>query len=131
MNRTRLVLLLTLLIAINASAAETYAKVARVWHGRVPVAKADEYTTYLEDAGVKKIRAIEGNCGAEMLKRIDGDVAEFYVISYWPSRDAIRAFAGEDIEKTHHLPRDAEFLLELEERVKHFDLQASDVHRCK
>lgn len=130
MNARRFLALCSLLFALQVSAAETFAKVARVWHGRVPAAKADDYTKYLDEAGVKKIRGIKGNCGAEMLRRIDGDVAEFYVISYWPSRDSIRAFAGDDIEKTHHLPRDPEFLLELEEHVKHFDL-ASGEHPCK
>ena len=43
-------------------------------------------------------------------------------ISYWGSRDEIRAYAGDDIEKTHHLPKDAEYLLELPPYVKHYDI---------
>ncbi len=96
--------------------------IARMWHGRVPIAKAEEYTTYLNQAGVQKIRAIEGNQGVQMLRRLDNDVAEFYVISYWKSRDDIRKFAGNDIEKTRFLPRDQEYLIEPERYVKHFDV---------
>lgn len=51
-----------------------------------------------------------------------GDLLEFTVISYWQSRDAIKKFAGEDIEKTHFLPKDPQYLLELEPKVKHFDV---------
>ena len=96
--------------------------VARIWHGRVRTAKANEYSAYLQKEGIEKIEAIPGNLGAQVLRRTDGKVTEFTVISYWPSRDAIHAFAGTDIEKTHNLPRDKEFLLEMEPKVKHFDV---------
>jgi heme-degrading monooxygenase HmoA len=96
--------------------------VARIWHGRVRTERADEYNAYLQKEGVAKIEAIPGNLGAQVLRRTEGKVTEFMVISYWPSRDAIHAFAGADIEKTHNLPKDKEFLLELEPRVRHFDV---------
>ncbi len=35
-------------------------------------------------------------------------------------------FAGDDIEKTHFLPKDREYLLELEPQVKHFDVILDD-----
>lgn len=100
--------------------------IARIWRGRVPTSRAEEYTKYLYDNGIVKIRAITGNLGAEMLKRTDGDVTEFVVISYWPSRDAIRAFAGDDIEKAHFLPRDREFLINPDEFVRHYEVSASE-----
>ena len=100
--------------------------IARIWRGRVSTSRAEEYTKYLYDNGIVKIRAITGNLGAEMLKRTDGDVTEFVVISYWPSRDAIRAFAGDDIEKAHFLPRDREFLINPDEFVRHYEVSASE-----
>ncbi len=96
--------------------------VARIWHGRVLTKNADVYNAYLQKAGVEKIEAIHGNLGAQLLRRTEGKVTEFMVISYWPSREAIHAFAGTDIEKTHNLPRDNAFLIELEPTVKHFDV---------
>jgi heme-degrading monooxygenase HmoA len=96
--------------------------VARMWHGRTPEAKSAEYTTYLYDQGIKKIRAIPGNLGAQVLRRNENGVTDFIVISYWNSREDIKKFAGNDIEKTHNLPRDQEFLLEMEPHVKHYDL---------
>lgn len=106
----------------KSSIATTSASVARMWHGRVPAAKASAYTVYLNEAGIQKIRAIEGNLGVQMFKRMENDVAEFYVISYWKSRDAIRAFAGNDIEKASFLPRDRDYLINPELQVKHFDV---------
>ncbi len=55
--------------------------VARMWHGRTLTSKADEYYTYLKQAGIDKIEAIKGNLGAQVLRRTDGDTTEFTVIS--------------------------------------------------
>jgi heme-degrading monooxygenase HmoA len=100
--------------------------VARIWHGRTLTTKADEYYDYLKEAGIKKIEAIEGNLGAQVLRRAQGENTEFVVITYWESRDAIKKFAGNDIEKANSLPRDREFLLEIEPTVRHFDVLLDD-----
>jgi heme-degrading monooxygenase HmoA len=57
-----------------------------------------------------------------MFRHTEKDVAEFYVISYWKSRDAIRKFAGNNIEKVSFLPRDRKYLINPELYVKHFDI---------
>src|ERR1017187_9365376 len=57
--------------------------IARIWHGRTPAAKADEYATYLFEAGIKNIAAVQGNRGAQMMRGDNGDESEFMVISYW------------------------------------------------
>ena len=112
-------------ITINARTAKAmpdYAVVARMWRGRVKNASADEYQHYLEDAGLTKLRAIKGNLGTEMHRRALGDgTTEFVVISYWPNRDAIHAYAGADIEKVHDLARDKEFLIDPDRTVRNFD----------
>jgi len=102
------------------------AAIARIWHGRTPTAKAEEYFGYLNEAGIKKIEAIAGNLGVQVFRRTTGEVTEFTVISYWVSRDAIRQFAGDDIEKTHNLPKDPEYLLELEPTVKHYEVMLNE-----
>jgi heme-degrading monooxygenase HmoA len=105
-----------------ATTPESKTVVARMWHGRTLTSKADEYYTYLKQEGIDKIEAIKGNVGAQILRRTDGNSTEFTVISYWESREAIKQFAGDDIEKTHFLPKDPQYLLELEPKVKHFDV---------
>lgn len=103
--------------------------VARVWQGRTREAIAEQYAKYLYKEGVRKLRATKGNRGVQVFRRVHEGVAEFTTISYWGSRDEIRAYAGEDIEKTHHLPKDAEYLLELPPRVKHFDILVDEWER--
>lgn len=100
-------------------------RVARMWHGRVPDARAAEYYDYLMAAGVRKIEAIPGNRGVDVLTSSRDGITDFIVISYWDSLEAIHAFAGADVEKTHHLPRDPELLLELEPTVRHYTVRAA------
>ena len=110
---------------LTARSIETKAEsktVARIWNGRTLTSKADEYYAYLKQAGIDRIEGIKGNLGAQVLRRADGNTTEFTVISYWESREAIKKFAGDDIEKTHFLPKDPQYLLELEPKVKHFDV---------
>jgi heme-degrading monooxygenase HmoA len=100
--------------------------VARLWHGRTRASVADEYAKYLYEEGVKKLRAVKGNRGVQVFRRVHEGIAEFITISYWESRDAIHGYAGADIEKTQHLPKDPEYLLEVEPTVKHFDVVVSE-----
>lgn len=104
--------------------------VAREWKGRVAPARAEEYDRYLLD-GVMKIRSTPGSLGVQVMRRDEADAVTFTVISYWESRKAIEAFAGQDIEKPHHLPRDREFLLELPTRVLHYDVTYTDLTQVR
>lgn len=104
--------------------------VAREWRGRVAPARADDYYRYLSD-GVRKIRSIPGSLGVQVMRRVEAGAVEFIVISYWESRKAIEAYAGRDIEKPRHLPRDREFLLELPTRVLHYDVTHADLAQVR
>jgi heme-degrading monooxygenase HmoA len=97
------------------------ATIARTWHGRVAAARADEYAAYLGDA-ITKFRALPGNLGYQLMRETIGAETHFTVISYWATRDAIHSYAGADITRTRHLPRDAEFLIDPEQTVKNYEL---------
>jgi heme-degrading monooxygenase HmoA len=99
--------------------------IARIWRGRTLSSKADEYEVYLRDSGISKIRATAGNLGAYVLRRSEGDKTEFLVMSLWQSIDAIKRFAGEHYEKAVILPRDREYLLEVEPKVVHYQVVQS------
>lgn len=99
--------------------------VARIWHGRTPLAKADEYRQYLFEAGVKKIAAIPGNRGVQMMVAKTADQGDFMVVSYWDSVEAIKTYAGAEYTRVHDLPRDKDFLIDQEKLVHHFDLDVN------
>lgn len=111
---------------VAAASSLCTATVARTWHGRVPNARAEEYTKYISEA-ITKFRAIAGNRGYQLMRETIGEETHFAVISYWDSASSITAYAGEDITRTRHLPRDAEFLIEPEQTVKNYALVVNDI----
>lgn len=98
--------------------------IARTWHGAVPADKGDAYHAYLLETGVPDYEATPGNRGVTVLRRAEGDVVHFLLITLWESLDAIRAFAGDDVERARYYPEDEAFLLELEPTVTHYEVAA-------
>ena len=96
--------------------------IARIWHGVTHTADAEKYMDYLNRTGLPDYRATLGNQGVTVLRRIEGDVAHFTLISYWESLDSIRAFAGDDLEVARYYPEDEAFLLEKEPHVTHHEV---------
>jgi hypothetical protein len=43
--------------------------------------------------------------------------------SFWDSKDSIRGFAGEDVERARYYPEDKDFLLEFEPSVTHYAVE--------
>jgi heme-degrading monooxygenase HmoA len=103
--------------------------VGRIWFGRTRREVADEYLAYLYEHGVLTIEVKPGNLGVQMFRRFDGDVAEFTVISYWRSEEAMAAMhngRGGDVRRVAHLPKDPDYLLELPEFVEVTELHVND-----
>ena len=90
--------------------------IARIWRGRTRPELADEYEAYNYEAGIKPL--IEKALGVQTFREDRDREVEFITISYWESVEAMAAFAGSDPRAIHHLPRDAEFLIELPESVQ-------------
>jgi heme-degrading monooxygenase HmoA len=90
--------------------------IARIWRGRTRREVADEYEAYNYEVGIKPL--IEKARGVQTFREDREDESEFVTISYWESVEAMASFTGGDPTKIHHLPRDAEFLIELPESVQ-------------
>src|ERR1700719_1778209 len=84
-------------------------------------------TWYLKATGVKEYRSIEGNRGVQVLRSISNGRAEFLTVSYWESFDAVRKFAGDEIDKPVYYPEDKEYLLEFEPKVVHYEVLVSEL----
>ena len=96
--------------------------VARIWRGAVRAADAGAYVAYIEDTGLREYRETPGNRGAWLLSRVEGDRCEIVTLSFWDSLDAIRGFAGDDVERAVFYPEDERFLIERDDRVTHWEL---------
>lgn len=109
----------------NASASPKIGNpraIARVWRGRTLASKADSYEAYLNASGIARIRATPGNLGVTVFRRTENGRTEFLVISVWESIEAVKRFAGKDYQKAVILPRDREYLLEVEPNVLHYEV---------
>jgi heme-degrading monooxygenase HmoA len=96
--------------------------VVRMWHGRVPTAKAAAYRAFTNGRAIPDYQSVPGNLSVHILERTEGDVTHFITLTFWTDREAIKAFAGDDIEAAKYYPEDQDFLLEFEPTVVHYDV---------
>lgn len=96
--------------------------IVRMWHGRVPTAKAERYREFLNARAIPDYRSVAGNVSVHILERPEGDITHFMTLTFWESLASIRAFAGESVETAKYYPEDADFLLEFEPTVVHYDV---------
>jgi heme-degrading monooxygenase HmoA len=95
--------------------------VVRMWRGSVRSEDADEYVAYVERTGMKEYRQTPGNLDAWMLTRDLGDgTTEIITVSRWQNLEAIRGFAGDDIERAVYYPEDDRFLVERDDVIRHW-----------
>jgi heme-degrading monooxygenase HmoA len=101
--------------------------IARTWRGATRTADADDYVRYLGETGFREYLATPGNRGVLGLRRLDGERAEFLLISLWESLEAIRGFAGDDIRSAVFYPADQRFLIERDDQATHFEVVHYDM----
>lgn len=96
--------------------------IARIWHGRTKAAQADAYLEFLKERAVPDYQSTPGNRGVFLFRRVEEDEAHFLTLTHWDSFEAIEDFAGADISRAKYYPEDADFLLEFEPAVEHYEL---------
>jgi heme-degrading monooxygenase HmoA len=100
--------------------------IARLWRGVVAVDKAEAYVRYLADFGFRDYRMYAGHIAAYLLqRRVEGRV-HVLLISFWESREAIAAYAGDDIERAHYYAYDLECLIDPARNVEHYEVCSAD-----
>jgi heme-degrading monooxygenase HmoA len=96
--------------------------IVRMWHGRVPTSKAQAYRAFQNERAIPDYQSVEGNISAYILEGEEGEVTHFITLTFWENLDAIRGFAGDDVEVAKYYPEDTGFLLEFEPRVVHYEV---------
>jgi heme-degrading monooxygenase HmoA len=104
------------------------AVIARRWRGWADgPANADSYVAYFERAVRPQLQTIEGFEAATLERVEDGDGRiEIVVITQWESMEAIRAFAGSDVDVAVVEPEARAVLEEFDTRVRHTELRDED-----
>jgi heme-degrading monooxygenase HmoA len=90
--------------------------IVRIWRGRTPRDRVDEYEAYNYEVGIKPL--ISKALGVQTFREDRENETEFMTISFWESVEAMSKFTGGDPRKVHHLERDKEFLSELPKQVQ-------------
>lgn len=96
--------------------------ITRIWHGRVPSSKAAAYREFLIERAIPDYQSVAGNRGVSILERTEGDITHFITQSWWENMAVIQGFAGTDVEVAKYYPEDADFLLEFEPHVTHYEV---------
>jgi hypothetical protein len=95
--------------------------------GQATAANADAYEHFVTTKVFAGLPAIEGHCGACLLKRplvnpAAGDEVEFIAVTLWESVAAIRKFAGDIIDRAVVEPEARAVLSGFENFACHFEL---------
>jgi mannose-6-phosphate isomerase-like protein (cupin superfamily) len=102
--------------------------IARRWRGWARnTAAADAYAKHFEDSVKPRLQLTEGFVDATLEQVPDeSGRTELVVVTRWASMDAIRAFAGDDVEVAVVEPDARAVLDEFEPRVRHIELRDGD-----
>jgi len=96
--------------------------IVREWRGRANLSRAQDYIDYFRRKVLPELGGIDGFLGASLLKEDRAGQVEFLVLTRWASMDAIRKFAGDEIEEAVVHPEAAAMLLGFDRIVRHYEV---------
>ncbi|MBW8075445.1 MULTISPECIES: hypothetical protein [Metallibacterium] len=96
--------------------------IVRIWRGITYKDSAEAYLAYLNSVVLPGVAGRPGQRGGWALRRFQGERAEFVVLTLWDSMDAIRDWAGGDPQKAVYTAEEAQYLLDQEGVVRHYDV---------
>ncbi|MGB0982798.1 MAG: antibiotic biosynthesis monooxygenase [Saprospiraceae bacterium] len=96
--------------------------IARIWHGITKVTDYEAYTNFMKEKAIPDYESTEGFVKLSFLRRVEGDIAHFTLITYWKNLEVIKNFAGNDYETPKYYPKDGQYLLEFEDKVLHYEV---------
>ena len=100
--------------------------IARVWSARTTGALAPAYVEHLRTRVLPAVRAVDGYGGALVLERAAPEAVEILVLTFWRSLDAIRGFAGPDLEGAVVAEEAVALLTQFDRRVRHYEIAVQD-----
>lgn len=96
--------------------------IARTWRGWTRTSDADAYVKYLRETGIREYRETPGNQAAYILRREEGERTEFVTLTFWESMEAVKGFAGEEVDHAVFYPEDDRFLIDRETEARHYEV---------
>jgi heme-degrading monooxygenase HmoA len=96
--------------------------IIREWRGTAAPAKGEDYPAHFRKIVLPELREIAGFCGAHLAQRLTSDRIEFLVPTRWQSMEAIRSFAGSDLERAVVEPGAVAALIDFDADVRHYEV---------
>lgn len=96
--------------------------IARFWSAQTTRDQAPAYADHLRKQVLPTVREVDGYTGAMLLEREVGGGIELIVITLWQSLDAIRGFAGADLEEAVVSNEIVSLFSQFDRRVRHYEL---------
>jgi heme-degrading monooxygenase HmoA len=104
--------------------------IVREWRAWATPEGYARYEQHFRTAVLPHLREIPGCLDAQLLRRdAESGEIEIVALSYYESLDAIRAFAGDDLERAVVEPAARAVLSRFDERCRHYEVAAS-LQRC-
>lgn len=96
--------------------------ISRHWRGLAKAERADAYVEHLKTETFPSLRTLAGFVSASILRRPVVEGVEFLIVTNWTSIDAIRAFAGDDVE-TAVVPRSVQdMMVDFDRTARHYEV---------
>lgn len=100
--------------------------IERLWSARTTREGAVKYADHFRRVVVPELASIGGYHGARLLEREVDGIIEVVVVTRWHSLDAIRAFAGDELDRAVVHEDAAALFSDFDPKVRHFGIVAHD-----
>lgn len=100
--------------------------IVRHWSARTTETQLPKYLEHFSANVLPDLRRVSGFLGANVSVRHNANEVEIFVQTTWRSLDAIRAFAGADLEAAVVAPEAAALLTSFDRRVGHSQIALTD-----
>ena len=109
----------------QASFAVPAGTILRQWSACATEAQLPRYLEHFSKNVLPELRRVNGFLGITLSVRRTATEAEIFVETTWRSLEAIRGFAGDDLEAAVVAPEAAALLTDFDRRVQHFEISIS------
>lgn len=106
--------------------ADPSSKVTRFWSARTNEADSGAYLGHFSRSVIPMLRKVDGYLSASVYTRHAGAHCEILVETVWESLNAVRTFAGPDLEAAVVPDEAAALLAEFDRRARHYQVAISD-----
>ena len=96
--------------------------IERHWKGIAKKERANDYISHLQNDTFKQMETIDGFISAKILSRNVSEGIEFLIITEWRTLDAIKQFAGANIDAAVVPKLVQDIMLTFDIMVKHYEV---------